>query len=348
MTKKPLWAIITAVLSLLTIYMFFGQSGLSFAEFVEDLQEANFLWLIPATFCMLLYIWFEGTALTYISRALGYPVKHRKGFVYASADIYFSSITPSATGGQPASAYFMRKDGIKTSVATAALILNVTMYTLAIITIGLFCVVFFPRMFLQFPFGCKVMIVFGIFAMFFLTTTLILLLKKHQILFKAGHAIIIIMKKLHFKNAANRMESKLIDSIDKYKECVRQLYGKKALLVKIYILNLMQRLSQILVTVFVFFALHGDFSEGLRVFIIQSYVIIGSNFIPIPGAMGISEYIMFCGFSMLSNSELAGSLSLVSRGITFYTCSIISIITVIFGYIAIKMTDKKNENGDIK
>ena len=348
MTKKPLWAIITAVLSLLTIYMFFGQSGLSFAEFVEDLQEANFLWLIPAAFCMLLYIWFEGTALTYISRALGYPVKHRKGFVYASADIYFSSITPSATGGQPASAYFMRKDGIKTSVATAALILNVTMYTLAIITIGLFCVVFFPHMFLQFPFGCKVMIVFGIFAMFFLTTMLILLLKKHQILFKAGHAIIIIMKKLHFKNAANRMESKLIDSIDKYKECVRQLYGKKALLVKIYILNLMQRLSQILVTVFVFFALHGDFSEGLRVFIIQSYVIIGSNFIPIPGAMGISEYIMFCGFSMLSNSELAGSLSLVSRGITFYTCSIISIITVIFGYIAIKMTDKKNENGDIK
>ena len=195
MTKKTLWAIITAVLSLLTIYMFFGQSGLSFAEFVEDLQEANFLWLIPATFCMLLYIWFEGTALTYISRALGYPVKHRKGFVYASADIYFSSITPSATGGQPASAYFMRKDGIKTSVATAALILNVTMYTLAIITIGLFCVVFFPRMFLQFPFGCKVMIVFGIFAMFFLTTTLILLLKKHQILFKAGIDIDVPRKK---------------------------------------------------------------------------------------------------------------------------------------------------------
>ena len=348
MTKKPLWAIITAVLSLLTIYMFFGQSGLSFAEFVEDLQEANFWWLIPAAFCMLLYIWFEGTALTYISRALGYPVKHRKGFVYASADIYFSSITPSATGGQPASAYFMRKDGIKTSVATAALILNVTMYTLAIITIGLFCVIFFPRMFLQFPTGCKVMIIFGIFAMFFLTTGLIILLKKHQILFKAGHAVIIILKKLHFKNAANRMESKLIDSIDKYKECVRQLYGKKALLVKIYFLNLMQRLSQILVTVFVFFALHGDFSEGLRVFIIQSYVIIGSNFIPIPGAVGISEYIMFYGFSMLTNSDLAGSISLVSRGITFYTCSIISIITVIFGYIAIRMTEKNNKNGDIK
>ena len=353
MTKKPLWAIITAVLSLLTIYMFFGQSGLSISEFVEDIQEANFWWLIPAAFCMILYIWFEGTALTRISRALGYPVKKRRGFLYASADIYFSSITPSATGGQPASAYFMRKDGISTSVATAALILNVTMYTLAIVTIGVFCVVFFPRLFWQFPVGSKVMIIFGILAMFCLTSLLIILLKKHQILFKAGETIIAILKKLHFRAVAVRMEAKLQDSIEKYKECVSQLAGKKTLLVRIYFLNLMQRVVQILVTVFVYFALHGSYSEGLMVFIIQSYVIIGSNFIPVPGAVGVSEYIMFCGFSMLASSDLAGSLSLVSRGITFYTCSIISIFTVVLGYITIKMSEinkkrlsEKTKSGD--
>lgn len=341
MTKKPLWALITALLSLLTIYMFFSQSGLSFQEFIEDIQEANLFWLIPAAASMLLYIIFEGSALTHISRALGYPVKRRKGFLYASADIYFSSITPSATGGQPASAYFMRKDGIKTSVATAALILNITMYTIAIITIGLFCVIFFPRIFLDFPLGCKLMILFGIIAMGTLTVLFIILLKKHQILLKAGSITIIILKKLHFHLAARKLESKLFESIEKYKECVSQLAGKKSLLVKIYFLNLLQRIAQILVTVFVYFALHGEYSKGLLVFIIQSYVVIGSNFIPIPGAVGISEYIMFCGYSMLAASDFAGSLSLVSRGISFYTCSIISIFTVILGYITIKMTENK-------
>ncbi len=341
MAKKPLWAIFTALLSFLTIYMFFSQSGLSLQEFIEDVKEANLFWLIPAAICMLLYISFEGAALTQISRALGYPVKRRKGFLYASADIYFSSITPSATGGQPASAYFMRKDGIKTSVATAALILNVTMYTVAIITISLFCVIFFPRVFLNFPLACKVMILFGILAMVMLTVFFIILLRKHQIFLKLGCILIIILKKLHFKTTARKLESKLSDSIEKYKECVSVLAGHKTLLTKIYLLNLMQRISQILVTVFVYFALHGSYSNGLLVFIIQSYVVIGSNFIPVPGAVGISEYIMFFGYSMLADSDFAGSLALVSRGISFYTCSIISIFTVIFGYIAIKMTENK-------
>ena len=33
-------------------------------------------------------------------------------FAYACADFYVSSITPSATGGQPAVVYYMRKDGV--------------------------------------------------------------------------------------------------------------------------------------------------------------------------------------------------------------------------------------------
>lgn len=343
MKKKPLWAFITAVLSILTIYMFFNQSGLSLQDFLADIEGANFYWLIPAAVCMIFYIIFEGSALTHITRALGYPVRKRKGFVYASADIYFSSITPSATGGQPASAYFMRKDGISTSVATAALILNVTMYTVAIITISLFCLIFAPKVFLEFPLGCQIMILFGIVAMTMLTIFLFLLMKKQQILLKIGSVTIYILKKLHFNHVAAKIEAKLSDSIAKYKECVRQLADKKCLLFKIYFLNLLQRVSQILVPVFVYFSLHGDYSKGLLVFIIQSYVVIGSNFIPVPGAVGISEYIMFCGYSLIASGDFAGSLALVSRGIIFYTCSIISIFAVILGYIAIRMTDKKTE-----
>ncbi|MFR2128888.1 MAG: hypothetical protein ACLS4M_06675 [Eubacterium ventriosum] len=42
----------------------------------------------------------------------GYKRPFRKCLVYSSSDIYFSAITPSATGGQPASAYFMMKDKV--------------------------------------------------------------------------------------------------------------------------------------------------------------------------------------------------------------------------------------------
>ena len=147
MKKKVLWAVITGILSVLTIYALFYNSGLSLSELIQDINEATPEWLIPAALCMFGFIFFEGRSLVFILHSLGYKIRKRHGFLYASADIYFSSITPSATGGQPASAFFMHKDGISAVDVTVSLILNLTMYTLAIITLGLFSLIAFPRIF---------------------------------------------------------------------------------------------------------------------------------------------------------------------------------------------------------
>jgi len=106
----------------------------------------------------------------------------------------------------------------------------------------------------------------------------------------------------------------------------------------------LQRSSQILVTVFCYYAIHGNLADGLRVFAIQTYVLIGSNFIPVPGAVGISEFLMYFGYNMLLNDESSYSLAILSRGISFYTCSIISIFTVILGYIRLRLKKNKEDN----
>lgn len=344
MKKKVLWAVISFVLSVLTIYTLFYNSGLSLSELWQDINAAAPEWLIPAALCMLGFIFFEGQSLVIILQNLGYPAKKRRGFLYASADIYFSSITPSATGGQPASAWFMHKDGISGVAVTVSLILNLTMYTLSIIILGLFSLICFPGIFMNFELPCKIMILIGIVVMFLMTSFFIILLKKQIILVKIGNLIISLLKKLHFKSASEKLKKHFESTIEKYNECVVSIAGKKKLLVKSFLLNLLQRTSQILVTVFCYYAIHGNLSDGLKVFAIQTYVLIGSNFIPVPGAVGISEFLMFFGYSMLLNEESAYSLAILSRGISFYTCSIISIFTVILGYIKLRM--KKNK-GDI-
>ena len=341
MKKKVLWAVITTLLSVLTIYTLFYNSGLSLTELWQDIEGASPLWLIPAALCMFGFIFFEGRSLVLILRTLGYPAKKRRGFLYASADIYFSSITPSATGGQPASAYFMHKDGISAVAVTVSLILNLTMYTLAIITLGLFSLIFFPKIFLEFELPCKIMILIGIFAMVMLTIFFIILLKKQSILLTFGNLLIKIMHKLHFKTAADHFRNRLDTMIENYNECVVTLAGKKKLLVKTFLLNLCQRSAQILVTVFCYYAMHGNLADGLKIFVIQTYVVMGSNFIPVPGAVGISEFLMYFGYNMLLNEEAAYSLAILGRGISFYTCSIISIFTVILGYIKIRYNSRK-------
>ena len=343
MKKKVLWAVITFCLSVLTIYTLFYNSGLSLTELWEDIKEASPIWLIPAALCMLGFIFFEGRSLVLILRTLGYPAKKRRGFLYASADIYFSSITPSATGGQPASAYFMHKDGVSGVAVTVSLILNLTMYTLAIFTLGLLSLIFFPGIFLDFSLPCKIMILIGIFAMIMLTIFFIILLKRQSILLKIGNLLVTIIYKLHFKTASEKLKQRLDKMIENYNECVVTLAGKKKLLVKTFFLNLLQRASQILVTVFCYYAMHGNIADGLQIFVIQTYVIMGSNFIPVPGAVGISEFLMYFGYTMLLSEEASYSLAILGRGISFYTCSIISIITVIIGYILIRLRKTKEE-----
>lgn len=343
MKKKILWAVITFCLSVLTIYALFYNSGLSLSELWQDIEEASPVWLVPAALCMFGFIFFEGRSLVLILRTLGYPAKKRRGFLYAAADIYFSSITPSATGGQPASAYFMHKDGISGVAVTVSLILNLTMYTLAIFTLSILSLICFPGVFMSFELPGKILILIGIAMMILMSIFFIILLKKQSILIKTANIIISILRKLHMKTAADKLLSRLDTVIENYNECVVTLAGKKKLLIKTYFLNLLQRASQILVTVFCYFAIHGNISDGLRVFAIQTYVVMGSNFIPVPGAVGISEFLMYIGYTMLLSDEAAYSLAILSRGISFYTCSIISIITVIFGYIIIRYHRRNEE-----
>ena len=343
MKKKILWAVITFCLSVLTIYALFYNSGLSLSELWQDIEEASPIWLVPAALCMFGFIFFEGRSLVLILRTLGYPAKKRRGFLYAAADIYFSSITPSATGGQPASAYFMHKDGISGVAVTVSLILNLTMYTLAIFTLSILSLICFPGVFLSFELPGKILILIGIAMMILMSIFFIILLKKQSILIKTANIIISILRKLHMKTAADKLHSRLDTVIENYNECVVTLAGKKKLLIKTYFLNLLQRASQILVTVFCYFAIHGNIGDGLRVFAIQTYVVMGSNFIPVPGAVGISEFLMYIGYTMLLSDEAAYSLAILSRGISFYTCSIISIITVIFGYIIIRYHRRNEE-----
>ena len=350
MRKKILWAAITLCLSVLTIVALFYNGGLSLPELWQDIREASFVWLVAAALCMLGFIFFEGRSLVLILRTLGYPARKRRGFLYASADIYFSSITPSATGGQPASAYFMHKDGISGSAVIVSLILNLTMYTLAIVSLGLLSLVAFPGIFMEFNLACKAMILVGVLAMLLLAVFFVLLLKRQSLLGSMGGIAVSILNKLHCRSAARKVREKLHGTIVKYNECVELLSGRKVLLLKTYGLNLLQRTLHILVTVFCYYAMHGRLADGLKVFAIQTYVVLGSNFIPVPGAVGISEFIMYYGYLMLLDDESSYTLALLSRGISFYTCCLISIVTVLIGYIQLRIKEKEREKlrpGDV-
>ena len=60
---------------------------------------------------------------------------------------------------------------------------------------------------------------------------------------------------------------------------------------------------------------------------------LGSNFIPIPGAMGVADYLMLRGFQVVLTAQAAASLELLSRSISFYICIIFCGILTFADYL---------------
>ena len=103
------------------------------------------------------------------------------------------------------------------------------------------------------------------------------------------------------------------------------------MLIKVYVLNLLQRLSQILVTLVAFAALHGDLRTLPKLLATQIYVVLGSNCVPM----------MLNGYKQLMEKTQAYQLEILSRGLSFYVCIFVSMATVAIGYLVLRK-QKKN------
>lgn len=100
--KKIFWAIASAFIAILSIWTVISQSKhFSFEILMSFIINANKGWLFMSFVCTFGFIWFEGFALVRMARHFGYKTSAIDGTVYGGADVYFSAITPSASGGQP-------------------------------------------------------------------------------------------------------------------------------------------------------------------------------------------------------------------------------------------------------
>jgi uncharacterized protein (TIRG00374 family) len=339
--KKLMWSLISIALAAFTIVAVFSQNGnLSWQDLTDSLHRADKKWLIPAVLSMLGFIVFEGEAILSILRKIGYRRNQRDGLVFAASDVYFSAITPSASGGQPASAFFMIKSGIPGSVVTAVLLLNLVMYTLGILTVGAFCMITAPEIFFRFNIVSRILIGLGLLVLLLLGMAFLMLLVRMDILESLGKKGIALLHRLHLIRHPEDKIRRLTEAMEEYEDCVRQMKGHKKAIFAAYFWNLLQRISQISVTVFMFLATGGKWKDAFSIWVTQSFVAIGSNCVPIPGGMGAADYLMIDGFRNLMSNTAAAKLELLSRSLSFYICVLISGVIVAAGYCVCRKADK--------
>ena len=327
--KKGLWTLVACALAALTIFTIMKGSGMTVADFLDAWGRADKRWLAVAFLCMLGFIGFEGMAVRSILKISGYPRRHRQGVLYGAAEVYFSAITPSATGGQPACALLMMRDGIPGIVTTAVLLLTLAMYALSILAIGGLCLLLKPSVLSVFGAPSRVLIAVGFALQVGLAAFFFLLVRSEKLLEGICRGALHLLARLHILHDEARRREKLDATMAEYARCVALLSGHRSMLLRSFLYNLLQRASQIAVTMLVFLAMGGQPRLAGSIFAMQSFVVIGSNCVPIPGAMGVADYLMLDGFNAFLPQDQGISMELLSRSVSFYSCVLLCGLTVL-------------------
>lgn len=336
--KRVLWSLLFIVIAFLSVWAVTSQAkGFSPKKFLEYVNGTNPWWLCAAFAAMLAYIGFDALMVGCLLKGFGYPRSFPKCVSYAAADLYFSAITPSATGGQPMEAYFMVKDGVPAIISTVVMLTYLLLYTLSIIIIGLACLIFVPSSFLAFGTVGRIFIAVGAVIQLSLAFLYAMLLWNKDMLRKILNWALRVLAKLHIVRNLERRQEKLRATMDQYAQATEMLKGRRRLLIKTLLLNLAHRSSQILVTVFCFLAGGGSLKLAPKLFAMQSNVVIGAYCIPIPGSMGVTDLLMIDGFSSLMSEQQSANLELLARATSFYICILLCGLIVLVKYAMLRL-----------
>ncbi len=339
--KKQFWSILFVILLMFLTVMFINSGGdaISFKQFVHLIKKLEHpLFLIPAILCVPLAMLSEAFGLRYILKKLGHRAKIQHTVAYASADIYFSAITPSATGGQPAAAYYMTQKKIPASIATVTLLLNIAQYTLALLVLGVigFCIA--PDAILGANFSVRFLFFFGMIFNFCFMLACIACMVFPAPCRVIGTLGIKLLHKIRILKNKEKSEEAFARYLEEYREGFKIILRYPSIWCVTLLTNIAQRVFMALVAVFLLLA-DGHFSFDLTLLLANQFLMsVAANSVPIPGAAGVSEYLYISVFaSVIPSHSIQKAFALLVRGITHYFNFILcGVLTLCFHVFVIK------------
>ena len=296
------------------------KDDLNFGQIVEYFENSNPVWIVGAFACMIMFTVFEGISIFFIARFFGRKPNIISCTAYSAANGFYSAITPTAAGGQPAAVFYMSRDGMSPGKASFAILLNTIGYTAAIFAIGIAALCINPSLFggINTVFA-KVLVILGAVIQLVLLGLYIGCMFFGKAIIKLGNGIVSLLHKIKIVKNPDKWRAKIEDEVKKYGECRQVLKDKPLVILTTLIFNILQRVSQTLIPCFVCLAIDKN-APFLEIFVLQAFVLFGYNSVPLPGGVGAYEYLFMNIYGQLvpgQNSFILLVL-MISRLFSYY------------------------------
>lgn len=300
-----------------TVYGVFH--GEDLGQILQILRTVNILYLLPAVLCVLFFIWGESIIIFYMMHTLHIHLKKWTCFLFSSIGFFFSCITPSASGGQPAQIYYMKKEQIPIPISTLVLMIVTITYKAVLVVLGL-AIILFGRGFIhQYLTGILPVFYLGI-ALNVLCVAAMLILVFHTTLAKdiLSH-LLSLLERMHILKSKESRHQRLDAAMDEYQQAAIYFSEHKQVIINVLVITFAQRFALFLSTYFVYRAFGLNEYPVSVIVLLQAVISISVDMLPLPGGMGISESLFLTIFVPIFGANLLLPGMILSRGLSYYT-----------------------------
>lgn len=311
----------------LTFYIVF--SKVSLAQMSSAMKMVKFRYILAGLACMGIFALGEGLNIRRPLNMFGDKVSIMHGIKYAVIGFFFSSVTPSASGGQPMQLYYMHSDGIKVSHGTLALLFELLSFETVATVFAVIGYITQHRILVESMGRGRFLLLVGIGISIIIVAFLLMAIFSKR-------AIAVICRLItgtvgiFSKKKAEAIEKRTVRIIVEYRNSAVYFKENRGIFVRTLLTSAVQLTAMFSVTYLVYegFGLHGY--SAFQIIALQAVLFVAVAFLPLPGAVGASEGAFVLIFRIIFPGSLLGPAMLLSRCLSFYICVIISGIAVSF------------------
>lgn len=332
--KTILNSIIFLFLIFVTYYIIFR--GQNIYRMYKQINELNIFYVIMAVIIMLIYYLTEAINVKNILTVFKEKISLLKMLRYTFVSFFFSSITPGATGGQPMEVYYLKKEGIKVSNSTMAILIHLCGYHFSSIIFAIIGVTIMPEVLNN---GVLYFFIFGTLLNLIPVTATIIGIFFPKLAVKIVGLLIKLLKSLKIKNIEDISE-KINTELEIYQQSANYIKNNLKSFLHAMLLSTINMILYYSVPFFIYKAFGLSGKTIIDIVLLQAIIHGTVCSMPLPGTVGVTETVFLLVYDMIYPSHLLQSALLVNRFINFYLFVFVSLVVYII--TKIKLDNKKN------
>ncbi len=280
---------IAFILGTLLLILIIGFNNNELKNIGEAFRSISPWWLIACLGAWVCFFLLESLSIALLLHKQGYPLPFGYVLFVSLMGLYYSNITPGATGGQPMQVYYMKKRDVPIGVGSSVLTVKFFCFQFMLLVLGAIAWAMHPDFVQSQLWGAKVFLIAGyVFNFFSVGLLLLMVVNKRMVRFfillfiRMGTALRIC------KDPA-QSAAKWEGNLSTFHSSVMLIRKRPGELFLHLFINSLQVLALMAVTVFVYYALGLTGTPIAKIVTMALLLYISASYTPLPGASGAQE-----------------------------------------------------------